>query len=173
QHPPHLLILHFTIPPPHSPLIPTSKISQTFPHTKILILTIFHHQQYLFHVLKTPPKPYILKNSPHHQLIFPLPTVYQAETYVDVKFTTSLLNHFLNQSQTHQLSSSSHPFKILSKPHLQILPLIPKPYPNKHIPQNFFLSLKTLHPHKTHIITKLNLNTKPQLVEYALNKKLL
>ena len=33
-------------------LIATSKISESFPETKILILTMFDDEEYLFHVLK-------------------------------------------------------------------------------------------------------------------------
>ena len=58
-------------------------------------------------------------------------TVYQGETYVDMKLTTSLVNEFVNQSQTDEVSSSSDPFKILSKRELEILPLIAKGYGNK------------------------------------------
>ena len=100
-------------------------------------------------------------------------TVYQGETYVDMKLTTSLVNEFVNQSQTAEVSPSSDPFKILSKRELEILPLIAKGYGNKDIAEKLFVSVKTVEAHKTHIMTKLNLKSKPELVEYALKKKLL
>ena len=100
-------------------------------------------------------------------------TVYQGETYVDMKLTTSLVNEFVNQSQTDEVSPSSDPFKILSKRELEILPLIAKGYGNKDIAEKLFVSVKTVEAHKTHIMTKLNLKSKPELVEYALKKKLL
>lgn len=40
------------MPPGESGLIATSKISESFPDTKILILTMFDDAEYLFHVLK-------------------------------------------------------------------------------------------------------------------------
>ena len=43
-----------------------------------------------------------------------------------MKLTTSLVNEFVNQSQTDEVSPSSDPFKILSKRELEILPLIAK-----------------------------------------------
>ena len=86
-------------------LIATSKISESFPETKILILTMFDDEEYLFHVLKSGAKGYILKNSPDEQLILAVRTVYQGETYVDMKLTTSLVNEFVNQSQTDEVSS--------------------------------------------------------------------
>jgi len=172
EHRPDVLILDLSMPPGESGLIATSKISESFPDTKILILTMFD-DEYLFHVLKSGAKGYILKNSPDEQLILAVRTVYQGETYVDMKLTTSLVNEFVNQSQTDEVSSSSDPFKILSKRELEILPLIAKGYGNKDIAEKLFVSVKTVEAHKTHIMTKLNLKSKPELVEYALKKKLL
>ena len=169
EHRPDVLILDLSMPPGESGLIATSKISESFPETKILILTMFDDEEYLFHVLKSGAKGYILKNSPDEQLILAVRTVYQGETYVDMKLTTSLVN----QSQTDEVSPSSDPFKILSKRELEILPLIAKGYGNKDIAEKLFVSVKTVEAHKTHIMTKLNLKSKPELVEYALKKKLL
>ena len=162
EHRPDVLILDLSMPPGESGLIATSKISESFPETKILILTMFDDEEYLFHVLKSGAKGYILKNSPDEQLILAVRTVYQGETYVDMKLTTSLVNEFVNQSQTDEVSPSSDPFKIIAKG-----------YGNKDIAEKLFVSVKTVEAHKTHIMTKLNLKSKPELVEYALKKKLL
>ena len=67
--------------------------------------------------------------------------------------------------QTHQIL-----FKILSKRELEILPLIAKGYGNKEIAEKLFVSVKTVEAHKTHIMTKLGLKSKPELVEYALKR---
>ena len=88
-----------------------------------------------------------------------------------MKLTTSLVNEFVNQSQTDEVSSSSDPFKILSKRELEILPLIAKAMAIKILQKSCLY--KTVEAHKTHIMTKLNLKSKPELVEYALKKKLL
>ncbi|MCE3315786.1 response regulator transcription factor, partial [Staphylococcus aureus] len=104
-----------------------------FPETKILILTMYDDEEYLFHVLKSGAKGYILKNAPDEQLILAVRTVYKGETYVDMKMTTSLVNEFINQSHQEEVSYSSDPFKILSKRELEILPLIAKGYGNKDI----------------------------------------
>ena len=40
----------------------------------------------------------------------------------------------------------------------------------KILQKKLFVSVKTVEAHKTHIMTKLNLKSKPELVEYALKK---
>lgn len=170
---PDVLILDLSMPPGESGLVATSKISESFPETKILILTMYDDEEYLFHVLKSGAKGYILKNAPDEQLILAVRTVYKGETYIDMKLTTSLVNEFINQSNQEEVNYSSDPFKVLSKRELEILPLIAKGYGNKEIAEKLFVSVKTVEEHKTHIMNKLNLKSKPELVEYALKKKLL
>lgn len=170
---PDVLILNLSMPPGESGLVATSKISESFPETKILILTMYDDEEYLFHVLKSGAKGYILKNAPDEQLILAVRTVYRGETYIDMKLTTSLVNEFINQSNQEEVNYSSDPFKVLSKRELEILPLIAKGYGNKEIAEKLFVSVKTVEAHKTHIMNKLNLKSKPELVEYALKKKLL
>ena len=63
-------------------------------------------------------------------------TVYNGETYVDMKLTTSLVNEFVNSSNQ-EYTDTSDPFKVLSKRELEILPLIAKGYGNKEIAENY------------------------------------
>ncbi|MCY1569723.1 nitrate respiration regulation response regulator NreC [Staphylococcus pettenkoferi] len=169
-HKPDVLIMDLSMPPGESGLIATSKISESFPDTKILILTMYDDEEYLFHVLRNGAKGYILKNAPDDQLILAVRTVYNGETYIDMKMTTSLVNEFVNNSKND--APTNDPFKILSKRELEVLPLVAKGYGNKEIAEKLFVSVKTVEVHKTHIMQKLNLKTKPELVEYAIKKKL-
>ena len=98
EYKPDVLIMDLSMPPGESGLIATSKISESFPETKILILTMYDDEEYLFHVLRNGAKGYILKNSPDEQLILAVRTVYKGETYIDMKLTTSLVNEFVNVS---------------------------------------------------------------------------
>ncbi|WP_281199753.1 nitrate respiration regulation response regulator NreC [Staphylococcus schleiferi] len=168
---PDVLIMDLSMPPGESGLIATSKILDSFPNTKILILTMYDDEEYLFHVLRSVASGYILKNAPDEQLLLAIRTVYQGQTYIDPKMTTSLVKEFVQSSQDE--SYSNDPFKILSKRELEILPLIAKGYGNKDIAEKLFVSVKTVEAHKTRIMDKLNLKSKPELVEYALKKKLL
>lgn len=133
---------------------------------------MYDDEEYLFHVLRNGAKGYILKNAPDEQLLLAIRTVYNGETYVDMKLTTSLVNEFVNSSNQ-EYTDTSDPFKVLSKRELEILPLIAKGYGNKEIAEKLFVSVKTVEAHKTHIMNKLELKSKPELVEYAMKKKLL
>ncbi|MEB6294138.1 nitrate respiration regulation response regulator NreC [Mammaliicoccus sciuri] len=172
KHSPDVLIMDLSMPPGESGLIATGKISDDFKQTKILILTMYDDEEYLFHVLRSDAKGYILKNAPDEELIHAVRTIYRGDMYIDSKVTSSLVNELFNH-QDNSDQSNSDPFKILSQRELEILPLIAKGYGNKEIAEKLFVSVKTIEAHKARIMDKLGLKSRPELVEYAMKKKLL
>ena len=95
KHSPDVLIMDLSMPPGESGLIATGKISDDFKQTKILILTMYDDEEYLFHVLRSGAKGYILKNAPDEELIHAVRTIYRGDMYIDSKVTSSLVNELL------------------------------------------------------------------------------
>lgn len=170
KHQPDVLLLDLSMPPGESGLIATGKISEDYPDTKILILTMYDDEEYLFHVLKNGASGYILKNAPDEELVSAIRTVYSGGTYIHPKMATSLVKEFVKNDG---VAGTDDPFKILSKRELEILPLVAKGYGNKEIAEKLYISVKTVEAHKAKIMEKLSLKSRPELVEYALKKKLL
>ena len=77
KHRPDLLLMDLSMPPGESGLIATGKMSEDFPETKILILTMHDDEEYLFHVLKNGASGYVLKNSPDEELLAAIRIVYE------------------------------------------------------------------------------------------------
>lgn len=170
KHQPDILLMDLSMPPGESGLIATGKISADFPRTKIIILTMHDDEDYLFHVLKAGASGYVLKNSPDEELVSAIRTVYNGGTYIHPKMATSLVREWMKKDQD---SNNLDPFQVLSMRELEILPLIAKGYGNKEIAEKLYISVKTVEAHKAKIMEKLNLKSRPELVEYALKKKLL
>jgi len=170
KHQPDILLLDLSMPPGESGLIATGKISEDFPDTKILILTMYDDQEYMFHVLKNGASGYILKNAPDEELLSAIRMVYKGGTYIHPKMATSLVKEFIKKDQN---IVDDDPFRVLSKREIEILPLVAEGYGNKDIAAKLFISVKTVEAHKAKIMEKLDLKSRPELVEYALKKKLL
>lgn len=170
KHRPDIILLDLSMPPGESGLIATGKIHEDFPETKIIILTMYDDEEYLFHVLKNGASGYVLKNAPDEELLGAIRTVYDGGTYVHPSMATSLVREFV-QKGSHD--AETDPFKILSKREIEILPLVAKGYGNKEIAEMLYISVKTVEAHKAKLMEKLNLKSRPELVEYALKKKLL
>lgn len=167
---PDILLLDLSMPPGESGLIATGKINEDFPDTKILILTMYEDQEYMFHVLKNGAAGYVLKNAPDEELLSAIRMVYKGGTYIHPKMATSLVKEFIKKDQA---IVDDDPFRVLSKRELEILPLVAKGYGNKDIAEKLFISVKTVEAHKAKIMEKLHFKNRPELVEYALKKKLL
>lgn len=169
-HRPDVLLMDLSMPPGQSGLIATGRIKEDFPETKILILTMYDDEEYLFHVLKNGASGYVLKNSPDEELLAAIRTVHEGGIYIHPKMESPLVHEFLEKDMD---GVETDPYKILSKREIEILPLIARGYGNKEIAEKLFISVKTVEAHKAKIMEKLRLNGRPELVEYALKKKLL
>lgn len=169
-HHPDILLMDLSMPPGESGLIAIAKINEDFPETKIIILTMYDDEDYLFHVLKNGAKGYVLKNSLDEELIIAIRMVYQGGIYIHPRMATSLVREFVKKDQE---VDKNDPFQALTSRELEVLPLIAKGYGNKEIAELLHISVKTVESYKAKIMEKLGLKTKPELVEYALKKKLL
>jgi len=166
---PDILLLDLSMPPGESGLITTGRIKEDIPETKIIILTMHAEEEYLFNVLKNGASGYVLKKAPDEELLTAIRTVYKGGTYIDPTMATSLVREFVNNDMPHE----QDPYQLLSQRELEVLPLAAKGYGNKEIAEMLYISVKTVEAHKANIMNKLNLKNRPELVEYALKKKLL
>lgn len=170
RHRPDVQLMDLSMPPGESGLIATGKISSEFPDTKIIILTMYDDEDYLFHVLKNGAAGYVLKNAPDDELLTAIRMVHSGGTYIHPQMATSLVREFIKKDSE---SAEQDPFNGLSRREVEILPLIAKGFGNKEIAEKLYVSVKTVEAHKAKIMEKLNLKSRPELVEYALKKKLL
>ncbi len=170
EHRPDIILMDLSMPPGESGLIATGKIHEDFPETKILILTMHDDDEYLFHVLRSGASGYVLKSAPDEELLSAIRTVHNGGTYIHPTMATSLVREFVKHDD---YLSVDDPFKVLTKREVEVLPLAAKGYSNKEIAEKLFISVKTVEAHKSRIMEKLELKNRPELIEYALRKKLL
>jgi len=162
-----ILLLDLSMPQGESGLIATGKIHQEVPETKIIILTMFAEEEYLFNVLKSGASGYVLKRSPDEELLTAIREVHRGGTYIDPEMATSLVREFVKYDKE---EDSFHSLTIREQ---EILPLVAKGYGNKDIAKMLHISVKTVEVHKANMMDKLNLKTRPELLEYALKRKLI
>lgn len=171
QHKPDILLMDISMPPGESGLIATGKISNEFPDTKIIILTMYDDEEYLFYLLKNGASGYVLKNAPDEELIAAIRMVYNGGTYIHPKMANLLVQELIHNDQVKV--DETDPFKVLSNRELEILALVARGYGNKEIAEKLFISVKTVEATKAKIMEKLHFKSRPELVEYALKKKIL
>jgi len=171
EHRPDVLLMDLSMPPGESGLIATGKINADFPNTKILILTMYDDEEYVFHALKSGASGYVLKNAPDEELLKAIRTVHKGRVYIYPTLETSLATELIQNIG--DVGFENDPYKLLTKRELEVLPLAAKGYGNKEIAEKLYISVKTVEAHKSKIMEKLGLKSRPELVNYALRKKFL
>ena len=165
---PDIILLDISMPPGESGIVSAGRIHMDYPDTKIIMVTMYDDREYLMYTIQSGASGYILKNAPEEELLEAIRTVYNGGVYISKEMVPYLVQGFV---QRHEEKKGS--YLELSAREVEVLILIAKGYGNKEISDKLFLSVKTVESYKSKIMTKLDLKTRPELVEYALKKKLL
>ncbi len=165
---PDIILLDISMPPGESGIVSAGRIHMDYPDTKIIMVTMYDDREYLMYTIQSGATGYILKNAPEEELLEAIRTVYNGGVYISKEMVPYLVQGFV---QRHEEKKGS--YLELSAREVEVLILIAKGYGNKEISDKLFLSVKTVESYKSKIMTKLDLKTRPELVEYALKKKLL
>ncbi len=165
---PDVVMLDISMPQGESGLVTAGKLHTDFPDVKILMITMYDEKEYLLYTLQAGVSGYVLKNAPEEELIEAVRTVYQGGKYISKEMLPYLVDGFVNRHQ-----ETDTDITVLSDREIEVLTLIAKGFGNKEIGEKLFISVKTVESCKNRIMSKLDLKTKPELVEYAFKKKLL
>ena len=165
---PDIALVDISMPPGESGTVTAGRICADFPETKVIMLTMYDDREYLLYTVQHGVSGYLLKNASEKDLLEAIRTVHEGGIYICKEMVPYLVQGYVNRHK-----EDGDGLLQLAEREVEVLTLIAKGYGNKEIAQKLFLSVKTVESYKARIKTKLNLQTQPQLVEYAIKKKLL
>ncbi|SDJ34510.1 response regulator [Salimicrobium halophilum] len=166
---PDLILMDLSMPHGKDGLSATSEIKKQFPDTYILVLTMHDDEEYLFRAIQMGASGCILKNAPHDELIKAILQVAKGDAYLYPSATKRLMEEYMTKVKD---GKEGDRFSLLSDREKEVLALVAKGYSNKEIGEKLVISVKTVEAHKAHVMEKLQLKTRPELVEYAWKKGL-
>ncbi|MBN9654512.1 response regulator transcription factor [Halobacillus sp. GSS1] len=167
---PNVVLMDLSMPHGKDGLSATSEIKKQFPDTHILILTMHDDEEYLFRAIELGASGCILKNAPHEELLKAIRQVAEGDAYLYPSATKRLMEDYMNTLKNGKTSDS---YRLLTDREREVLALVAKGFANKDIAEKLVISVKTVEAHKAHVMEKLQLKTRPELVEYAWKKGLL
>ncbi|GAB2700890.1 response regulator [Paenibacillus thermoaerophilus] len=168
---PDVVLMDLSMPHGKDGLTATAELKKLAPEIAVLILTMHDDEEYLFRSIQAGASGYILKNAPHEELVSAIRSVAAGHAYLYPTATKRLMSEYLER-----LSGGGQPsdaYDTLSDREKEILSLTAKGYSNKEIAELLTISVKTVETHKSHVMEKLGLKTRPELVKYAAQKGLL
>lgn len=128
---------------------------------KVIILTMYPQDEYVFEALKAGAKAYLLKDTRSKELLKVIRAVYQGQVVIDAQMTTRLLN---KSRQTAGKSDELLKLEALTERERQILTLVSGGASNKDIAAQLSLSERTVKNYLSIIFQKLQVNNRTEAV---------
>jgi len=148
----------------------TRVIRKERPETRVVFLSMYDDDEYLAECVSIGASGYILKESPAEQLLTAIREVHRGGSYLSPRLLTRLVDDFRTQGRE---PIRQPRFGTLTKREREILKMLAEGQSVKEIATTFELSVKTVEAHKFNLMRKLDIHNKAQLVQYAIQKKII
>jgi DNA-binding NarL/FixJ family response regulator len=141
----------------------TRRILAADDSARILVLTTFDLDEYVYEALRAGASGFVLKDDPPEQLLAAIRTVAAGDALLSPAVTRRVIERFS------RLPPPSAPKEIdeLSERELDVFRLIARGLSNAEIGKELFISETTVKTHVTHILAKLGLRDRVQAVVLA------
>jgi DNA-binding NarL/FixJ family response regulator len=141
----------------------TRRILAADPAARILVLTTFGLDEYVFEALSAGASGFVLKDDPPEQLIAAVRTVAAGDALLSPAITKRVISQFTRTARREPPEELDE----LTSREREILRLIATGLSNAEIGAELFISDTTVKTHVTHILQKLNLRDRVQAVVMA------
>jgi two-component system response regulator NreC len=143
----------------------TREIKKLFPSMKVLVLTMYDNEEWIFQILKAGASGYLIKDSAMNDLTSALRAVYQGDSYLSPSISKKVIEEYIRKAESGEKKGVED---LLSGREREILQLIAEGNSIPQISNLLCISKKTVEAHKTHIMEKLNIRDKVGLIKYAI-----
>lgn len=150
----------------------TGRIIRSHPEVRIIMLTTFDIDDYVYAAVQQGASGFLLKDAPPEQLLGAIRTVYRGDAVIAPSATKRLLERFIPAADTAPSGAASaglHQEKIssLTAREHELLLLMAQGLSNSEITETLFVSEATVKTHISHILAKLGARDRVQAVIIA------
>lgn len=163
---PDIVIMDITLPG-MSGLEATRLIKKQNAESKILALTMHESDEYLFQMLDAGASGYFVKGGSSKELIGALRAVWRGDVFLYPSMAKKLLKDYLERVRAGQDKES---YDGLTEREREVIRLIAEGRTNQEIAELLVLSPSTVQTHRAHIMAKLGLHSRTDLVKYAIRR---
>ena len=166
---PDVVLMDITMPDMNG-IDATRQIKRMLPETKVLVLTMHENDEYVFQALRAGAAGYMLKEAADTDLISALRIIQSGQFYLSPMAQSVMVGDYLQRVRTGEEKDS---YSSLTEREREILKLVAEGFTNNQIAEKLVISPKTVDTHRTHVMDKLNLHSRAELVKYAMRRGLL
>ncbi len=142
----------------------TRRIRKEMPEVKVLIVTMHSGDDYFFRALEAGASGYVLKEGAPEDLVGALRIVASGQVFLYPSLAGRLVEDYLVRAREGVERSELDKLSAREK---EVLGLVGQGMTSDEIAGKLHLSVHTVHTHRAHIMEKLGLQNRAQLIQYA------
>ncbi|NQW16075.1 MAG: response regulator transcription factor [Chloroflexi bacterium] len=150
----------------------TRQISEKYPDDdgpRVLVLTTFELDEYVFQALRAGASGFLLKRTPADDLISGIKLIAEGDSLLSPSITRRLINEFANTSAAPTGVDSSGKLAMLTDREMEVLHLVSRGLSNQEIADELVVSEGTVKTHVKRVLSKLEVRDRTQAVIFAYN----
>jgi two-component system response regulator NreC len=145
------------------------RIRNYSPETNIVILSMYDNESYIIEALRAGANSYVLKGSTAEELIRAVREVAAGHRYLGLPISERAISSFMQNADT----SDFDLYETLTTREREVLHMVAQGYTNVEIAAQLYVSPRTVEVHRSNMMRKLRLKNHTQLVQFALERKIL
>jgi DNA-binding NarL/FixJ family response regulator len=138
------------------------------PELRILILSMYDNEQFLFEALKAGASGYVLKSGADDDIVIGCRAAMRGEPFLYPSAVHALIRDVITRA-----GERSEELELLTPRELEVLKLIAEGHSSKEIATTLVLSIKTVESHRTNMLSKLGMRDRVDLTRYAIRRGLI
>jgi DNA-binding NarL/FixJ family response regulator len=143
----------------------TRELTHAAPHTKILILTTFEQDDYVFGALRAGASGFLLKRTRPEELIAAVHTIARGDSLLSPSVTRRVIDRMAQQPLPELAAQAK--LEELTRREREVLELLARGLSNREIAAQLFVEESTVRTHVKRIQMKLQLRDRVQIVIFA------
>ncbi|MBA2284981.1 MAG: response regulator transcription factor [Ktedonobacteraceae bacterium] len=151
----------------------TAAITTFDPRAKVIMLTTFDYDDYVFDAVKAGAMGYLLKDVPATELTSTIRSVNAGEPFIQPKVASKLLIEFGRAGRAASSNNNAQPVDELSTREVEVLKLLAAGASNRDIAERLVLAEGTVKNHVSNILSKLHAENRTQAANMARERKLI
>lgn len=145
-------------------VIATRKIREEYPHIRVLVLTTYDEDEWIFDAIRGGAAGYLLKDTPPKELIDAIKGTIEGKSYIDPNIGAKVLSKVAADKRPNKKATTFS----LSEREFEVLNLLAQGFPNAEIAQQLFLTEGTVRNYTSEIFKKLGVSDRTQAAVVAI-----
>jgi len=139
------------------------KVQQAFPHTQVVILTMYQKEAHVLEALRHGNCSYVMKGADSELLVEAIRAAARGERFLSPPITEEDIENYIRQAQNQELD----PYETLTNREREIIHLVVEGLSNNDIAERLMISPRTVEVHRMRAMHKLRLQNQGELVRFA------